>query len=191
MKRVLIIAVVLVALLVSVGLVLPDAWSVERSVVIAADRQQIYALVASPKRWNEWTAWTTKSDPSLVFTYSGPDIGAGAEQAWTSEASGNGRLKITSANPRTGVDYDLLMEGGKMKARGNILMQQHAQGTLVSWSLLGEVGSDIVARYFGLLMDSFVGKDLEVGLATLEAQAEAMPATPTTTRTTTTATISR
>jgi len=183
MKRVLIIAGLLVAVLASVGLILPSGWSVERAIVVDAGPGALYPFVATPKRWTEWTVWTVEQDESLSYQYSGPDSGKGVVQSWTSKSSGSGRLEITTASPKTGVVYELAMDDQKMSARGTILFQHHDDGTLVSWSLMGDVGGNIFARYMGLAMESFVGPDFEAGLAKLETLAEAAPKTKTSTTT--------
>jgi hypothetical protein len=42
----------------------------------------------------------------------------------------------------------------------------------VTWSNAGELGYNPVNRWFGLLMDNFMGRDFEEGLRNLKTQAE-------------------
>ncbi|MGO4774642.1 SRPBCC family protein [Lysobacter sp. 2RAB21] len=48
-------------------------------------------------------------------------------------------------------------------------------GTRVTWTLESEHGNNLVSRWFGLLLDSMVGKDYEKGLAKLKQVLESEP----------------
>jgi effector-binding domain-containing protein len=48
-------------------------------------------------------------------------------------------------------------------------------GTQVTWSLDTDLGAGPIWRYFGLMMDRWVGKDFERGLVNLKALAEGLP----------------
>jgi len=56
------------------------------------------------------------------------------------------------------------------------LEQAGEHGTLLEWSYDANFGSNLFARYMGLLMDGFVGKDYEKGLARFKVYIETMPA---------------
>ena len=51
-------------------------------------------------------------------------------------------------------------------------LRPEGSGTRVTWTNEGDMGTNPVNRYFGLMMDSMVGPDFEAGLKNLKALAE-------------------
>src|SRR5262249_725979 len=111
--RVLVAVVLLVALLVVVALAMPSEYHVKRSVFIKAGPEAIFPHVNNFKKWPEWTVWTTAKDPTLAYTYEGPEEGTGAISKWTSKKLGHGMLKMTDAKLKKGVMYKFTMDDGK------------------------------------------------------------------------------
>ena len=54
----------------------------------------------------------------------------------------------------------------------NGLLQKKNGLTLVSWSFLGDMGNNPVARWIGLMMDSILGPQLESGLNNMKEYLE-------------------
>ena len=154
--------------LVMVSLFLPSKYRVERSIVITAPAESIYPWLANLRKWPEWTMWNTHFDPTLLFTYAGPEEGTGAEMTWTGKAVGNGSLKLLAADVKTGVTYDLDFDNGKFHCGGAISMAAAEGGTRVIFSNQGEFGMNPVRRYFGLFVDKKMGGMFQQNLETLK-----------------------
>lgn len=172
LKR-LILAVLLVPiLLILIALFLPSKYRVERKEIIKATPESIQPWLAQLQRWPQWTVWNTNFDPTLVFTFRGPAEGAGAEMSWTAR-SGNGSLKLTSADPKTGVTYELNFEQGKFVSHGGVTFAPAEAGaTTVTWFNEGSLGWNPVWRYLGLLMDKMMGTEFEKNLGNLKQKVE-------------------
>ncbi len=56
-----------------------------------------------------------------------------------------------------------------------MLLAPEGNGTRVTWTLESAFGYDLAGRYFGLVLDKFVGADYEKGLAQLKAVVEKAP----------------
>jgi len=97
---------VLVALLLAGGLLLPSTFRVSRSIEVAATPQRVYALVADPREWKQWSVWNRR-DPAMAIVYSGPQSGAGAAWEWKSASECDGRMRFTAAEPPRRVAYEL------------------------------------------------------------------------------------
>jgi hypothetical protein len=187
LKKILIGIVVVVLLLVGGAFLLPSSYHVEREVVIAGDSEDVFPHINNLKNWNVWTPWSVERFPKMQVTYTGPEAGVGAESSWTDEDNGDGRMVITKSDPEEGIVYDLFFEG-MPKSTGAIELEEtggDADTVRVTMAMDGEMGNNPVSRYFGLLMDSFLGVDFETGLANLkrtveapaaEAEAESAPA---------------
>jgi uncharacterized protein YndB with AHSA1/START domain len=96
-----IIAVVF-ALAIVITLILavtkPDTFRIERSSVINAPPEKVFALINDFQQWRGWSPWENK-DPNLKRTYSGAERGKGAVYAWEGNKNvGSGRMEILEAN---------------------------------------------------------------------------------------------
>ena len=173
LKRILLGLFVAAALFVVIGLLLPGKYHVQRSIVIATSPATIYPYLANLKRWPEWSAWTTAQDPTLVYSYEGPEEGAGAISRWEAKKLGQGEMKLTAADPVKGVHFDLSFEHGQYRCVSALLFAPTDNGTQLTWSMDGDSGANLIGRWFNLIMDRMIGPDFEAGLAKLKRLAEA------------------
>jgi uncharacterized protein YndB with AHSA1/START domain len=150
--------------------VLPEARHVERSREIAVPPDQVWPLIAEPRRWNDWQPWLAK-DPAMHITYSGPDRGAGAQWAWKSETEGEGRMKFEHAEPPRLLQYRLEFVDMGSTATGQFRLEPAGAGTRVTWTFDTRLGANPVMRWFGLMLDRVVGADFEAGLDRLARRA--------------------
>ena len=88
---------------------------------------------------------------------------------------GSGTIKIVEA-----VRFDSIvvtmnfMERGA--ARSSFLLKESGNSTSLKWTLSYDVGYNPFARWMGLMMDKFVGKDFETGLINLNALCKVLEA---------------
>ena len=161
----------LLGLIALIGLTLPKNFRIERSVVINAPAAKIYPLIAEPKKWPQWAVWNQR-DPNMQMQFSGATAGAGAKWSWRSKSEGNGAMEFTAAEPDKQIAYQLTFADFGMVSRGTLSLLASGTGTKVSWTNEGEFGVNPFIRYFGLMMDSMVGKDFDAGLTNLKQLAE-------------------
>jgi hypothetical protein len=168
---------VLVAVFIVGGMVVPSLWQVSRSTIVAKSPEAIYPYLASLKKWEQWSVWTKEKDPTLQYTYEGPEMGVGARQQWTSEKMGNGWLEITEAHPETGLRFTLFIDMGHFQTtiEGKIQLEREGTHTKVTWSDHGDAGENLVKKWMSMIMDPLLGKQLETGLAHLRTLVEQSP----------------
>lgn len=166
-----IVIVALAAVLVIGGYFISPKFSVTRSVAIAAPPDRVYALVADPRHWKEWTVWNRR-DPGMKIDYFGPESGAGAGWAWKSATEGDGKMTFTAAEPGKRLAFDLYFPDFGTTSRGELVFTPEGSGTKVSWTMNGDFGSNPLFRWFALVADSMTGADFDAGLANLKALAE-------------------
>jgi uncharacterized protein YndB with AHSA1/START domain len=174
LKIVKILGVVVLALAVVVfggGLLISPKFHIERSVVVNASPDKPYALVVEPRRWKEWTVWNQR-DPAMKIEYFGAPSGAGAGWAWKSASEGDGKMTLTAAEPGKQVAYDLYFPEMDSTSTGALRFAPEGGATRVTWTMDGDMGKNPIGRWFGLMMDSMVGKDFDAGLANLKSLAE-------------------
>lgn len=165
----------IIGLLLVVGLILPSKIHVERSIEILAPKSAVFATLNSLREFNKWSPWA-KRDPTTTYTFSGPETGVGARMEWKSKEMGDGTQEIIAVDSDQRITVAL--DFGEMgKATAYYALHPAEEGTSVTWGFDEDVGMNFIGRYFGLVMDSLVGKDYEEGLATLKALLEAPPPT--------------
>jgi len=176
LKALFIVALAIVATFVLVGFFLPKVATVERSTTIAATPEAIFELTDGFKRFNEWSPWASL-DPATKYTYSGPERGVGARMEWSSENPdvGRGSQEVIAIEPGRSVTSALDL-GMNTPTTTTMVLTPEVAGTRVTWTLTTDFSSSLVGRYFGLAMDSMVGRDYEKGLARLKALAESAQA---------------
>ncbi len=164
--------VLLVALFFSVGLVLPDRVHVQRSIKIQAPDAQVFALVNSFRRFDQWSPWADK-DPQMKVQISGPAYGVGAHYEWTgNKAVGSGTQEIVGSTENAQVKTRLSFAGFDQPSLATFDLEQDGPSTRVTWGLEISLGRNPIGHYFGLLMDRQIGPDYERGLARLKTLAE-------------------
>lgn len=171
----------LIALFFLIGLALPAKFAVSRSEVMSAPPDSVYAWVATPKKWPEWSSWNPKERPGMKFSFEGPETGAGAAMRLSGDHEGSGVLRIVDGAPKTGVHYTVTLDNG-MQIHGTFAFEPNGTRTKVTWTDTGEI-SNPGMRYFGLFVDKALGPHFEAGLAELKKRVEVQPAAaaPTTT----------
>jgi effector-binding domain-containing protein len=175
LKKLLIFLAVVVVLLAGIAFFLPDSAHVERSITIARPPSQVFTVLNSYRRFNDWSPWF-ELDPNAKVTISGPVSGIGAKYAWTGNRDvGSGSQEIINSKPyelvKTALDF-----GDMGRSFATFRITPAGQGTQLTWTFDTNFNGKLVSRYFGLMMDSMIGKDYDKGLAKLKALVESFPA---------------
>lgn len=150
-----------------------DTYIVERSTVVDAPAERVYAQLVDFHRWPAWSPWE-EIDPQMQRSYSGSESGTGAVYSWSgNRRAGAGTMTITDATEPSRIDIDLRFEK-PFKAHNDtrFALTPEAGGTRVTWTMNGK--KTFATKVMGLFksMDAMVGPDFEKGLARLKAVAE-------------------
>ena len=170
-KRIAIIMVVLLLILVVVGFILPSKYQAERSITIKAPAETIFEQVNDLEKRVLWSPWEA-DDPDMEITFGKIKVGKGASYSWDGEKHGKGTLTITKSQPYSLIMTDLDF-GEEGKAEGSVKFEDTGSAVIVTWSFNGDAGMNLMNRYFGAMMDYFVGPYFESGLLQLKELSEA------------------
>lgn len=168
LKTIFFTIVVIILLFVLGAFFLPQHIHVERDTVISASPEQVYAYVNNPKSFNTWSPWA-RLDPATQYIYTGPESGSGSGMTWTSENQnvGSGSWKITDAVENESIKMALEFGGqGGATAVFNLAPEENA--TRITWGFDMDAGFNPLNRWFGLMMDNWIGADYEKGLTNLK-----------------------
>jgi uncharacterized protein YndB with AHSA1/START domain len=151
----------------------PNTIRVQRSTLIGAPAEKVFALINDFHEWPRW-APQDREDPSMQRTYSGAARGVGAVSDWHGKGStGRGRMTITDSVPAK--DVIVTTDFVKPFAAHNVnefALERSGDATRVTWTLRG---TNLYAmKLMGLFvnMDRLMGKHFESGLANLKQAAE-------------------
>ncbi|NOU00588.1 MAG: SRPBCC family protein [Gallionella sp.] len=173
LKKILITIVVVIAAILIYASTKPDTFTVERSAVIKASPEKVFAQINDLHNWQAWSAWERK-DTNMRKTHSGAASGVGEAYAWEGNSDvGKGSMTIVESIPNQKVkiklDFYEPFEGHNM---ADLVLQAQGDGTQVNWKMYGPMA--LVLKIMGVFfdMDKMIGKDFEEGLANLKVLAE-------------------
>lgn len=164
----------LIVALIGYGFWLPSSATVTRSVEIDAPPEVVFELLNGFTRFNEWSPWAGL-DPDARYELEGPASGVGAVQRWMSEQRqvGSGRQEIRVSEPYRLIEIDLRFSGFEAaRNTSRFELEPRAGGTRLTWAYESEVGSNLLGRYFLLLLDRMGGDQYQQGLLRLKALVE-------------------
>ena len=170
---VVILIVALIAAVLGYAATKPDTFRVQRTAVIKAPPEKIFALIDDFRSWGAWSPYE-KKDPAMKRTYGETTKGKGAVYAWDGDRNvGKGRMEIAESSPSSRVTIKLdFSRPFKAHNIAELTLQPTGAATEVTWAIYGP------NRYVGkvmsifLDMDNMIGKDFEAGLASLRTIAE-------------------
>ncbi|MBK9175904.1 MAG: SRPBCC family protein [Flavobacteriales bacterium] len=173
LKILLVLLLVIAALLVILGMTGQDRYRIERSVSIAAPVEAVWGHVSSLGAMDKWSPWN-ELDPSMKKTMEGTDGTVGAISKWEGNKDvGKGEQRIDSIVPNSLLRTHLtFQEPWTSETDALIELAPDAEGTKVTWAMVGE--NDFMGKLMSKFMDmdAMLGKDFEKGLALLKSQAE-------------------
>ena len=160
----------LAGLLFLIGLFLPEATHMERSVRVNAPAEEVYQLVNDLPSWTKWSPWY-EMEPTAEMTYSTPASGKGSWYAWDGQELGRGKLMITDAVAGSRIDTEMEFEG-QGGAEADFFFEPNEDGTTtVTWAFDTE-HENVMGRWFGVMLDRMLGPDYEKGVTNLKRVAE-------------------
>lgn len=152
----------------------PDSFRIQRSTLVNAPSDKVFALVDDFHAWGSWSPWE-KLDPGLKRSHSGAASGKGAAYAWEGNPKvGSGRMEILESSPpsRLIIKLDFLKP---FEAHNQAEFSFTAEGgsTRVTWAMTGPQAFPMKVMGLFMNMDRMVGKDFEKGLTSIKEIAEA------------------
>jgi effector-binding domain-containing protein len=175
--------VITIFIFIVIGLFLPSNVNVERSILINRPASTVFVLLNSFRTFSAWSPLAVR-DPDAEYVLSGPAAGAGARLDWRGDPRqvGNGWQEIIESVPFKRINVQLDFENqGRAVSYFNI--EDRLTHVRLTWGFEADLVEGhgffggLLARYFGLFFDQWIGTDYEQGLANLKAYAESLPAT--------------
>jgi carbon monoxide dehydrogenase subunit G len=161
---------VIVALVFIIALFLPSQYKVERSTKVDVSLDEVYGFVADFNNFHSWNPWTPL-EPDHSYEVDGDSGSVGQQYSWKGEIIGSGNMVFTNFDPNSIKSNIEFLEPQQANGLVEWGFEESGNGTKVSWSITGD--SDYpLGRYFGLMMDNFLGPDFEKGMDMLKDRVE-------------------
>ena len=166
----------LVAIAIIAGFVLPSQVHVERQMIIDAPPEEVFPHVSDYRAWDAWSPWAN-IDPDAKMTVEGD--GVGQKMSWASDHPevGTGSQQIVQLDAPRQMKSRMEFENMGVSDIG-FSLEPVENKTRVTWSLDTDMREGMplakqpMSTYMGFFMDSMVGKSYEKGLATLKSVVE-------------------
>ena len=157
-----------------IPLFLPSKAHLERSIEINANQQKIFETLSSFKNWENWSPWQEK-DPEMKHSYLGVPGQVGHSFSWEGHPKkvGKGMLRIIEVKPYSLLKTELQFGKNPNFSPCAFILKANDNTTVnITWTFDADFGYKLPARYFGLLMEKFLGPDYEKGLENLKNYCE-------------------
>lgn len=168
---------IFILLIVIISLFLPSSFQLERSIVINADKEQVFTQVQDLKNWKNWSPWVLKDEEIYLDedAYSSPSNIAGATFSWNSDNQdiGVGVLELKKVEK-----YSLLetqTDLGFIVPEDEWLFADIDSGVEVTWSTKIDFGFNPISKFYGLFLKDKMAPDYELGLKKLKDFTEELP----------------
>lgn len=175
LKKIGIVLLGLILLLVVISFFLPRKVHIERSLEMKAKPEAVFTLVNNLKMWEQWSPWH-KIDTTAKMTYNEIPEGVGAYYTWNSDNKevGHGKLAIIESTAPDHIKTQLDFEG-MSSSFADFNFVPTADGVKVTWTMDADMGMNPMHKFFGLMMEKFIGPSYEQGLAGIKEIAEKTP----------------
>ena len=172
LKLLLVVVAVMAAVMV-IAATRPSTFRIEKSVMIQAPPEKVYALIGDFHNWPEWAA-QDREDPTMQRTYSGATAGLGAVSDWTSKGNaGAGRMMITAATLPSKVDVAVDWNRPfKVRNTHEFTLTPTGDETQVTWTAEGTNLYIMKVMEVFVGVNGLIGRHFEAGLQNLKKVAE-------------------
>ena len=174
LKKVVIIAGIIIVLLIAIPLVaalfISKDYSIEREIVIEKPAGEVFEYIKYLRNQNNFSKWATL-DPDMRQDYSGIDGTVGFKSSWEgNEDVGKGEQTIVNIVEGERIDYEILFIE-PFSAQADSYMSTEAVSenqTNVTWAFSSTMPYPFNIMRVFMNFEEAIGEDLSVGLVNLK-----------------------
>ncbi|WP_205503948.1 SRPBCC family protein [Rufibacter psychrotolerans] len=168
MKRILVGAGTLVALLLVAALFVQKEYTVQRQIIINKPKAEVFGYIRHLKNQDHYSTWIM-TDPAMKKSYRGTDGTVGFVYAWDgNDQAGQGEQEITHLTEGQRLDVEVRFIR-PFRSTAQTPMTTEALSptqTKVTWGMRG--ANPYPFNLMHLFVDDMLGQDLETSLTTLK-----------------------
>jgi hypothetical protein len=152
------------------GMLLPEEFSVERSLEMHGLPEDLYLEVSDLASWQQWSPWSSEVDGGATYTLSNDPEGAGAFLRFKGPKLGRGEFRVLSVDEEAGVEINWIQESNRIARHSFVGTESpgKVRQVLVSWTFSGSLGKNPLLRWQAFLMhERSFGLKMEAALLRL------------------------
>lgn len=177
--EILISLVIVVALYLVVALVLPSKRHLVEKIETNRKLTIVFDSLNSVRRFKDWNPLVLR-DPSIQFSYSGPERGVGARLEYVSKAEGLGKgaWEIIESVPREKITYKIDNEERGSNKRTSFRFEptgRNNRNVEITQTYDVDYGWDLLGRYSGMYVARHIGDDMKMGLTRIVNMLASVP----------------
>lgn len=136
--------------------------TVERSVLIQASVEEVYAIVRNFNQWPNWSPWLVM-EPEVKLAFAED----GRSYSWDGQIIGSGNIHLIDEQVNQALKLRLaILKPWKSQSDVSFAFSKEAGGTRVVWRMDGSL--PFFMFFMKGMMEAFVGMDYERGLGMLK-----------------------
>ncbi len=162
----------LILLFFIVAMLLPSAYTVEKTMVMNASAEKCFNMVADLNHYRDWNPWS-KMEPDAEKVITGTPKTTGHRYAWKGKKIGQGQLTIKQMENHKSVLLDLeFFKPFKSQADDRWVFEDAGNGKIkVIWKNSGPLPFPM-GRIMGPMITKNLNKQFEEGLNNIKALVE-------------------
>jgi hypothetical protein len=125
-----------------IGFILPGTWEAEVEATFPNPPESIFPYFDRVDRWLLWNPM-----PASGFEAVGPPEGVGSGLEWDDPQYGSGSFEILVSEPDSLVEYEVLVEGGRLRIHGILTLSPDGTGSRLHWTERGDFGWNPLMGY--------------------------------------------
>ena len=160
---------VLFLVVLVMGFLLPNAWRVDREILLQGEAEDIFPFVNIPKNWQEWSVWNIEN--GMKFSLSGPTAGKDSAMSWKGNQI-NGKMTVTKSENNKTVELLIDLENGRFKVSSIIVIDGSVPNfSQVAWrsELNMSKNYNPVSRYQAYFLKNYFDTSMSESLNGLKA----------------------
>ncbi|MFZ5517496.1 MAG: SRPBCC family protein [Candidatus Zhuqueibacterota bacterium] len=165
---------ILIAVILISGLILPRDYLMEKTIVISAPKELVFEHVRYWRNWDAWSPWI-EMDSLMVSKIEGTDGEVGSAYSWVGDpkVTGKGEMKTTAIKDNEEMAYHThFYHPWERESDGYLRLVDEAGAVKVVWAFYGTTPFPWNVGMLFVNLDDVVGKDFERGLVRLKQLCE-------------------
>ena len=152
LKYVVVSLLILAAIFALFSLLQDRHVAVSRSIVINTPVSYAFESISDMNQRAEWSPWEFK-DPTMIISIGEVSKGAGASYSWTSENSGEGKVKYIEVVQNQMIESEVYFDSDGEGSQEMFFFHKTIDGVRVDWEVHMDMGNNPIPRILGRYMD--------------------------------------
>lgn len=160
------------SVIVLAGFFIPSKIAFSKTTDIAAEKRVIFGYLEDLRKWQQWSQWSEANDAPITCTYEGKERGRGAIMQWKGKKMGSGKMEIKTCVPHKELQIEIIFHNSGFTMQSYFLLTSAKHSTQVTWRMEGRIRRFGIAKFIGLLLPKWMGKDMQTALKILKMLCE-------------------